>query len=208
MLTTPEVKGQPAYRSLADLMWAVAEDGCVEGETLFQWLLDQVPDLKEAWSVAERDLGGGLTLLDVVAVRRWACIHPNMAALPEEDRRHRVATTVKLFELHPRTREMWTRIERTARDAGLMAQWPRHAVEAAARHQELAELLAGDDPEPLLTDCRPRRAEAYLAILEHRLHREEGDVERVRRLHDTLRRKLSRVPLKVLPRKTDSDQED
>ena len=200
----PDMGEQPAYGSLAELVFAV-DIGVAAAtfEELFQWLVDHVPELNEAWSEAQRDLGGGLTLLDVITIRRWAAgLHTKERTEP----RRRVATAVKLFELHSRTREMWAELRQTAQDAGLLARWPDRALEAAGRHRRLAELAASDDPESLL--AKDRRAADYLPILEHRLHRGEGDVERNRRLHDLLRRELSRVPLKVPPRRAGADTED
>ena len=81
------------------------------------------------------------------------------------------------------------------------------ATAAAVCHQGLSELLESDDPETLLADDLPYEA-VYLLVLERRLHRGEGDLERARKLYNTLRRRLSRVSLEVLPRRADTDGED
>jgi hypothetical protein len=182
----------PNLNDVARLVSGTREGEAVpEAAPLLHWLIEKDPRLDDLWKTAHEIRDGGVTLLEVAALSRELDFEgegrsPSAAC----------ATAVKLLRSRGETRELWERLEQMGRDAGLAADWPGVGTHILLAHSDVDRLLASDDwatSEECLDPEREVRLDRdlWLAIVEARLSRGEGDVERLARVREKLRAEIA-----------------
>ena len=176
---------EPTLLDVAKLLYATSGEGpSPDVVCLVEWLMDQVPEVRELWKTVNEPLAGSVTFRDLMDLH--LCLDYELPS----DKAYGMA--VWLLRRVPATARLWRRLEQMGEDAGQLLQYRSYGIDVVKYHAEVDRLLALDEwatAEEALDatgDLGPSYNE-WLRIVEARLARGEGDAERLRQVRARLR---------------------
>ena len=129
---------EPTLLDVAKLLYATSGEGpSPDVVCLVEWLMDQVPEVRELWKTVNEPLAGSVTFRDLMDLQ--LCLDYELAS----DKAYGMA--VWLLRRVPATARLWRRLEQMGEDAGQLLQYRSYGIDVVKYHAEVDRLLALDE---------------------------------------------------------------